>query len=348
MENYLIKNISEDTLSIYKNCFDENDSPKELKVIDWQFLKTPVDKKFVSICIDQTNEKTAAIYAVFPIKFKISETTYLATQSLDTITDINYRGKGLFIKLAKDVYQKAKDDAAALVYGFPNGNSIHGFKTKLGWEVLDPVPFLIKPLKTSYFTNKVAMLKWLPNINLSVSGYSISKKISISEANSFPETVNNLWEVFSKNISVALHRDKQYLDWRYINKPFEDYKIAHCYDQNNNHLGYIVYTTKGKHGGKIAYIMELIYNLDNPQVGKKLLQFAINTIKKEKADCILAWNFDHSPSNKVYKKSFFIKMPEKFRPIELHFGACIFNENLKETIKNRKNWYLSYSDSDTV
>lgn len=342
-----ILDLNANTLDHYKKCFDTNDSPKDLRLLDWQFFKNG-NKNFVDIEYDQENQKTAAIYATFGVKFKINEEEHLACQSLDTITDIDYRGKGLFIKLAKDVYQKAKDDGAALVYGFPNGNSIHGFKTKLGWEVLDPVPFLIKPLKTSYFTNKISFLKWLPNINLSLSGYSKSKKFIISEVNSFPETVNFLWSNFSKNISIALHRDKNYLDWRYINKPFENYKIAHCYDINDKHLGCIVYAVKGKHGGKIAYIMELIYDLEYPQAAKKLMKFAIHNIKKEKADCILAWNFDHSPSNKVFKNNFFIKMPEKFRPIELHFGACVFNEKLKSTIVERKNWYLSYSDSDTV
>jgi Acetyltransferase (GNAT) domain len=348
MNDFLTKNISTETLKRFKECFDNNQSPKELKVIDWQFLQTPVNKKFVSILIDKQNEVTAAIYAVFPVSFKIEDKTYIATQSLDTITDVNYRGKGLFIKLAKEVYNKAKEDGAVLVYGFPNGNSIHGFKTKLGWEVLDPVPFLIKPLKSSYFTNKISFLKILPNINLSFSRFLKSDKYIIKENFSFPETVDSLWFSFSKDIKVAVQRDKKYLDWRYIQKPFEDYKIVHCYDLNNIHLGYIVYNIKEKHGGKIAYIMEFIYNLDDSKAAEQLLRYTIDKIKAENVDCILSWSFEHAPNYKNYKKAFFIKMPEKFKPIELHFGVGIFNEKFENILKERKNWFISYSDSDTV
>lgn len=343
----IILSLNSETLLFYKECFDTNESEKNIDVLNWQFFKNGI-KNFVDIEFDTEKNKTAAIYATFSVNFKINNHLHIGSQSLDTITDIDYRGKGLFIKLAKDVYQKAADDGVALVYGFPNGNSIHGFKSKLEWEVLDPVPFMIKPIKTSYFSNKISVFKWLPNFNVSFSKYSKSNKFRIEEDFSFPEMVTPLWESFSNKIGVAVQRDKKYLDWRYIQKPFENYKIAHCYSENNTYLGYIVYVIKEKHGGKIAYIMELVFDLKSQKAGRKLLQYAINQIKKENADCILSWCMDHSPNYNVFKKEFFFKLPEKFRPIELHFGARAFNKELATTINNRNNWYLSYSDSDTV
>lgn len=335
------------SIKLYKECFDVNDSPKDMESIEWQFFKNK-KTNFVDIEYDFSSSKVASIYATFTVDFLIDRDIHLGSQSLDTITDINYRGKGLFIKLAKDVYEKATNGDVALVYGFPNGNSIHGFKSKLDWEVLDPVPFLIKPLHSSYFTNKISFLKFMPNINLSFSSFKKSKHFTVVEQLSFPEAVNQIWNNFSKNIKVAVHRDKKYLDWRYVNKPLENYKIAHCYDYKNTYLGYVVYTVKGKHGGKIAYIMELIYDLEVPKSGDELLKYAIHKIKREKADCILSWCFTHSPNFSNFKKVLFLTMPEKFRPIELHFGARCFNDSLKDLINKRANWYLSYSDSDTV
>jgi hypothetical protein len=342
-----IFNLSVETLSHYKECFDRNNSPKDIANLQWQFFENG-SKNFVDIEFDEHNKKVTAIYATFGVQFKIDSDVYLGSQSLDTITDIDYRGKGLFIKLAKDVYEKATNDGVALVYGFPNGNSIHGFKTKLGWEVLDPVPFLIKPLQSSYFTSRISFLKSLPNINLSFSNFKKSKQFIIVEQLSFPESVNQIWSNFSKNIKVVVQRDKKYLDWRYVSKPSENYKIAHCYDHKNTYLGYVVYAVKGKHGGKIAYIMELVYDLEVPKSGDALLKYAVHEIKNEKADCILSWCFAHSPNFSNFKKAFFLTMPEKFRPIELHFGARCFNDSLKDVINTRANWYLSYSDSDTV
>jgi hypothetical protein len=348
MEKYRISNLDYNSIFVYKNCFDANGSPKKIQNIEWQFFENPIKKCFVDIAYDTVVEKAAAIYAISCIPFLINDKVNKGSQSLDTITDKDYRGNGLFTQLAISVYQKAKDGNIALVYGFPNGNSIHGFSKKLDWVVLDPVPFLIKPLKSSYFTRKFKLLKFLPNINLSYKRFRESSKFKVNEMFGFPDEVNNLWKKFSQNILVAVNRDKEYLEWRYIKKPLENYRIAHCYDLNNNYLGFIVFTVKGKHGGKIGYIMEMIYHLDRPEAANLLLRYAVNEIRKEKADCILSWCMAHSPNFTIFRKSKFFKLPEKLRPIELHFGVRAFQENIKETVYNRKNWYLSYSDSDTV
>ncbi|AOW17239.1 hypothetical protein LPB03_07065 [Polaribacter vadi] len=340
--------LQDETLDKFKTCFDLNGSPKKTENIKWQFLNNSEKNSIVHIAFDEENNRTAGIYALFCVKFKIKNKTYTATQSLDTMTDVNYRGQGLFIKLAKDVYNKAEEKGISLVYGFPNGNSIYSFRKRLGWEVLDPVPFVIKPLRSRYFTDKISVLSFLPDFKLSFFSYKKNNKFQIKEENKFPDDVNTIWKNFSKNINVAIHRDKAYLEWRYIQKPNENYKISHCYDLNCQYLGFVIYTVKEKHNGKIAYIMELMYNLEEPKVGKLLLNYAIDRIKKEKADCILAWSFEHSPNHKIFKKQFFLKMPEKLKPIELHFGARSFNKNLTNIINKRENWFISYSDSDTV
>lgn len=340
--------LTKDSIHLFKDCFEANGSPKKEENIEWQFLQNTEKSCYVDISFDETNKKTAAIYAVSSVKFKVNDAEVKGTQSLDTMTDVAYRGKGLFTKLANSVYEKAANDNVALVYGFPNGNSIHGFKKKLEWEVLDPLPFLIKPLKTKYFTNKIKPLTFLPNINLSFSKFRANKNFIIKENTSFPNDVNELWHSFSSHFKVGVVRDKDYLEWRYLNKPNEEYKIAHCYDSENKYLGYVIYIVKEKHNGRIGYIMELIFDTTKPNAGNQLLKYAISEIKKEHADCILSWCLEHSPNYATYKKNFFINMPDKIRPIELHFGARSFKPELKDVISNRANWYLSYSDSDTV
>lgn len=348
MQNFKIHHISESSLDMYKKCFDENGSPKKIENIKWQFFQNTESNSFVDIAYDEKKKKIAAIYATSCVKFKIDEETSIGTQSLDTITDIDYRGQGLFINLAKNVYEKAKNDNVSLVYGFPNGNSIHGFEKKLTWQVLDPVPFLIKPLKSKYFTEKIKFLRFLPNINMPFTKFKKDENFIIKEKNNFPEEVNIIWKQFSNEIKVSVERDKPYLDWRYIQKPNENYKIAHCYNKENKYLGFVIYAVKEKHNGKIGYIMEILYDLNEPKAAKLLLNYAISKIKNEKADCILSWCLEHSPNYNIYKNSFFINLPEKFRPIELHFGARAFQEKIKRIVNKRENWYLSYSDSDTV
>lgn len=341
-----ILNLNPETVALYKECFDNNGSFKVKENIEWQFFKNK-EKYYVNIAFDETLNKPAAIYASFGVKFKIENQIYAASQTMDIITDVNYRGKGLFTDLAKNLYPEAYNNNIALMYAFPNGKSIHGFIKNLNWHKIDPLPFIIKPLKTKYFTDKISILKKLPNLPLSFKNYKEDKSIKIKIVDNFDKKVNELWAEFSKNIKIAVNRDKQYLDWRYIDKPNQNYIIANAY-QNDKLVGFVVFVTKEKHNGKIGYIMEFIYLPENKKAAKQLLNFATTKIKNENADCILAWCLDHSPSYKTFSKKWFITLPEKIRPIELHFAYRVFNEKLKETIQNRKNWYISYSDSDTV
>lgn len=346
--NLSIKSLSEETQKYYLDCFSKNNDPKNPEVVNWQFFQNS-HKNFVAIAFDETLGKTAAIYATFTSYFQIENSTVEGCQSLDTITDLDYRGQGLFVSMAKNIYNNAAKENVKLVYGFPNGNSVKGFRKHLGWQILDPVPFLIKPLKTKYFTQKIAALSFLPNFNLNIkTSHSDHHFFKLKEENHFPESSTDIWKHFSQNIAVALKRDADYLNWRYVKKPFENYKIVHCYNQKNEHIGFVVYTIKNKHNGKVAYIMELIYNLNYKKAAEKLLSYAINEINKNHADAILAWCLEHSPNYKIFKKYFFVNMPEKIRPIELHFGARSFDERMKPIIEKRENWYLSYSDSDTV
>lgn len=347
MKNLINYDLTTQTLPKLKECFELNGSPKEVNKIKWQYFENPEKSNHVEISYDENAKKTAGIYAVFNVKFKIGDNEFVGVQSLDTLVDLNYRGIGLFKTLAKNVYDKVIKSDRALVYGFPNGNSIHGFKKNLKWEVLDPIPFLIKPLRSKYFTDKVKFLKFLPNLKLSFSRFKNENNCVIRENIPFPKEVNVLWDSFSSNFEVAVVRNQEYLNWRY-SKPGENYQTAHYYNNDGDYLGYIIYVVKEKHGGKIGYIMELIFDTNMSNIGEKLLNFAIHKINKKKADCILAWSFEHSPNYISFKNKRFLKMPEKIRPIELHFGVRSFKDDFAKLLYDRKNWYLSYSDSDTV
>jgi len=80
--------------------------------------------------------QVGAFYGGFPCQMKVDDKIILVLQSGDTITHVNHRKKGLFIRLAEETYQYAESEGFDYVFGFPNKNSEHGFFQKLGWENL--------------------------------------------------------------------------------------------------------------------------------------------------------------------------------------------------------------------
>ncbi len=348
-ENYSLKMVTQkEQLQDYIDAFEKNGSPKQIEKLQWTHFQNPLKTSLVSLTYTEKDE-VASIYAAMPIYFKIGNSITKACQSLDTLTDVNHRGKGLFVKSADRIYKRSIDEGFSLVYGFPNGNSVHGFTKKLNWKLLDPVPFLFKPLKTGYFLKKIMGKKIGDLLNFNIVS---SKKIHLAEneqlmeIEKFSKESDVLWEKFSSNFQISIQRNANYLNWRFVEKPYENYKRYGFY-RDGNLLGFIVFINKAKHSGNIGYVMELIVLPNETEAGKKLLQLALNDFIKNKVDVILSWCFHFSPNFKLYKSKGFYDLPEKLKPIELHFGYANFNSD-EAVIGKRENWYLSYADSDTV
>lgn len=348
MSDYRWLTSTDADLYLFKELFDSNNSERTIEHLQWQYVSS-YNSSHRFILAGLSNKKgLSGIYAIFQNRFLCNGKQIIGSQSLDTLISPEARGKGLFNKLAEKVFEEATAKGVAFVYGFPNGNSAHGFFNRLKWKNLDPLPFLVLPLSTRYFFNKLPVINRFSKL---LPDFSFSKKIKSKDYYSFinnveiDERYDKLWSTVSKKIKVGVNRDSQYINWR-LSRPKENYKNIAVYDAENKMTAICFYTLKSKHGGSIGYIMDLFYL--NDEVGTLLLNKVIQNLKDDECDAVLAWNFKHSFNHIAYKKNRFLSLPDKIRPIELHFGVRTFNQNFKNTLANRRNWYLSYFDSDTV
>lgn len=348
----------EDLALLRATFLANSERTRSLEAFEWQYFENTTSELFVDLAIaPETNgtesERLAAIYASLPGNFRIGEERRLGLQSLDTLTAPDFRGKGLFVTLAKQTFERAAESGAALIYGFPNGSSAHGFFKKLGWHSLDPVPFLIRPLRLDYVASRFKLSddvrRFVPNFPLRNPLGGLFGGSSIREVNAADERMTRLWQRFARHVGVAVDRDAAYLDWRVFHKPGEAYR-ALVVEDGHEIRALCVFAVKEKHGGRIGYVMEL---LCDPSVSglfaaSNLLGAAIRAMSDEGADSVLAWTLPHSFTMTAFMRHLFVPLPEKLRPIELHFGVRAFDASIEPVVTNRQNWYLSYLDSDTV
>ncbi len=115
------------------------------------------------------NSVPVAYYGVVPIIVSINKQPVLAAQSCDTMTHPGHRKKGLFVTLAKQTFDLAKNKGIHFVFGFPNQNSYPGFIKKLGFthtETLNrySIPFSNTPYKLIYRKLGLINLKKKKNV----------------------------------------------------------------------------------------------------------------------------------------------------------------------------------------
>lgn len=339
----------DEDLNRYVDAFRRNGDDKSLRLLDWLYRRGPLKEVYVDFAVPADDaDRLAAIYAVAAVRFDVDRERVVGVQSLDTLTDAGFRGKGLFTKLAADVFARCERDGVALVYGFPNASSAHGFFQRLGWVRLGPVPFLVLPLRPSYALRRMK----LPRIPV-LSGLcrplprapALGRDEELRVVLSFDPAFDALWDAFATDTAVAVRRDATYLNWRF-SKPGERYKTLALYRAGRLD-GFVTFTVKDKHGGRVGYLLELLYRPGAEGAGQVLLAAATRELADDGAEVLLAWCLEHSPNRPTYRRAGFWDLPERLRPIALHFGVRRL-AGQAGALGNRRNWYLSYCDSDTV
>ncbi|MDI1257438.1 MAG: GNAT family N-acetyltransferase [Flavobacterium sp.] len=106
--------------------------------------------------------KPIAFYGAIPVQMCYKNKTEIAAQSVNTMTHPDYRGKGLFIKLAKMTYEKMAEAGIRFVWGFPNQHSEPTFLNKLDWEYQHRLEGYVIKIQRNYIRrvlNKIPSLK---------------------------------------------------------------------------------------------------------------------------------------------------------------------------------------------
>ena len=191
----------EKIFNLYFNCWK-----KEMchDYWNWFYIDNPCGSPIVSLVFD--DNLLVSHYAVIPLCSKLDDTKLNSYLSADTLTHTEYRGRGLFTIQAKMTFLLLKDILKAdIVFGFPNKNSVNGFRKRLGWTILPP-DYLVDLRKEDtnelvkyggFLMNKKnklkinpSIIKWRlskPNIVYSLSNNILSKnyidKISILSIN---------------------------------------------------------------------------------------------------------------------------------------------------------------------
>jgi GNAT superfamily N-acetyltransferase len=263
---------------------------------------------------------------------KLGNTIGLGYQAVDSFVAPEMRGQGLFVKLAHAFANKSTQVGADLVWGFPNDNAKKAWFQRLDWSHYGQVPFLIKPLRAGYLLRR-----------LRLSGdFSIARgrDQNLTPVTSIGPWADAGWDKFSQTIGCATIRDAAFLNHRLFDGPHKNhYRIVS--DQDTGTL--VASREMQKHGARVAYIMEAMGGADL----QGMLVSELAKLRDRGVEISLAWALPGSPNYIALRKAGFMPFPERLRPISIWFGGRPITPTAQPAL-DRKNWYLSYLDSDTV
>jgi hypothetical protein len=196
-------------LKLFKTSFKKELS---LNFWNWRFLNNPAGDVMIKLMWD--GNTLAGHYAVSPVELIINGEVQLSALSMTTMTHPEYGGRGIFTTLAESLYSDIKDKHnVSSVWGFPNNNSHYGFIKNLKWKDLNVIPTL----------------------SISLNNFNKRRDERINVTKNFRDEHSDAFHstLLGKN-KVAVHRTKQYLNWRYSNNPVNNYTIFECNDRGDH------------------------------------------------------------------------------------------------------------------
>lgn len=286
----------------FKDYMDENTFMR-------RYYDNPYDD--VCMCLAIDNGKIVANYSASPRRVRMQHKVVKCAQSLNTVTDPLYYGKGLFVQLAKLLYKDLEDKGYKFVYGFPNNISNRTFNSKLEWKTIYEIPTLELDL-----TN----LHEIPSTN---RGKNIIYRSGI------PNKISKKQLSVSKKYEVD--KDCSYLQWRYTDT--RDKKYHFIQDTNESWAIFKVY------GNDIVNVVEICS--DNIDGFEELIRWIINYAFRLNLKKLTLWETINTDEHNFLEKVGF----RNNYPIYT-FGGKLLDSSLSEDIFDYRLWKLQLGDEN--
>jgi len=343
-------------ISLFKEVFGkEMGKTESLQHWQWEFQHNPASP--ISIMLGWHKQSLVAQYAVNPVAFWSQGEVFNAALSLDTMTDKNYSGQGLFQDTARLLYNDILKKGLSFVYGFPNSQSIHGFLKYLGWQEILAPPIFICPLDLGpIFKDKLkseSLGKMVSKISKPVLGvinsfFSDKDNIRIRKEKSFNIWADKLWQKCRNQHKLWIVRDYKYLSWRYDIRPESQYTILTAWDKDEI-IGYIITTTQLRAEGRICFILDVLSDISINGVTEALINSVVKLCINNNDAMISALLMPASIYRPIFHKYLFFPLPQRLFPQEINFGGRLLNKNISPNIfYNPASWHISWGDTDLL
>ncbi|MCP4547869.1 MAG: GNAT family N-acetyltransferase [bacterium] len=318
-------------------------SGRNLKHWNWQFKDHPHGPGWITIA--ESGESIVGQHALMCADLNYTGRRLSGGQSCDTMIRDDFRGQGLYKKIAEINYEKAAAEGCQAIFSFPNRNSFPGLVRNHDW-------CKITELKYHYFRLGVANLCGrgvdrilrLPRMLLSRLKLTLLKRlqrgVEITASSRLRDTLAPmLLEILDHEI-LSIWKDLDYLRWRYENHPEHDYRF-HTLAVAGKPEALVITRDRGD---AIA-ICDILHRTGNIPQTAILVQQIITEAFSSRAQRIEFYGHDGGFFEAVSNRCGMRVVPTS----ALTFGGRIFVQGkITPLFVLPQNWTVAYGDSDIV
>jgi hypothetical protein len=229
---------------LFKQVFG---SPKLIERWKWQFAANPYEAPQIALARDGATSRLVGQYAVIPVSINWLGNPVKGAQAVDTMIDAQFRGLGIFERMAHACYESLLKSKVEILYGFPNRPALGPRLRNLDWERLFTLPSYSARLSCYEFLKRLAPIPALPRLgDLTYRAFCslrLSARIAFARlrlrglkfrrSNSVPTNYDSFWKAVKQTEVISIWKDRSYLKWRYDQCPDRRYEYFFIENGNN-------------------------------------------------------------------------------------------------------------------
>ena len=318
---------------------------------EWANIKNPNKGSFKSlswICRENTSNKIVGHFGVMPISLKYRDVYCPAVWGRDLIVLPEFRKLGVGPFLTASVLEEVKDEAAIfMIAGLNDNDNVYRMYKKFGFVDMGRIPLYVRANRSfipflSVIGNFAIKLFYTPSdICRHIRGRN--EDVLFKEIARFDDSFNKLWEAASAPFGLIVRRDSAYLNWRFADQPYWDYKIFKAsLKGSGDPAGYIVLREGGSRGLRTGVITDIFASGNDPDIMTSLVDFAVSHFSKRDDIALIRCDMLNKDAGRALRECGFVGIPSgtrfMFTNIKGGLDAAFFAD--------RGNWFLDYADSD--
>lgn len=331
---YAVEELDESLEAAYRRLLPEQDEVNGQGKLDWRFRRNPHGRGRLAVARDREGD-VVGLTAYIPARIVFDGGEAIGWQALDSVVAPEARGLGVFTRLGRTFRAGLPENGAQAIWGFPNANAAPAWFGKLDWTRLEPPPFLVRPLRSGWLTRKLGLKTDLRLTLMRDSGAPLIE--------GFGPAFDEAARTGAIGGGPGVLRDAAYLNWRLMSCPWTQYRVV-GEGGPTGAPSWMASVRAEKHGGSIAYVL----GLEGPdrRIGD-LLRAELGRLADQGCEMALAWAAPWTAPYAAFRRCGFTPLPERLRPVVLHFGAWAASPGAAALTRPRA-WRLAYADSDTI
>lgn len=337
---------------LFNSIFNKN---RTLDGWNWEFKRNPEGIKLL-VAVD--NHHIIGHLGSLHRGIKIEHKNTLASLEVDGMTHPDYGRSGIFISLGKRLLSDFEKEDIDIVLGFPNYKALPGHR-KLNCIELFSLYVMIRPVNFQNIAKKMFSNRFLRLISEKMGKFTfrviyrvrkekLGEDVIFKSVSRFDDRFDRFWEEACSSHPIILTRNSRYLNWRYIECPEKRYQIFIA-ENKKRVLAMVIVRVFERFGLRNGVIVDILAIQNHENVVQSLVQKAMKHLEDKEVDLIACSIPQWSAYRRILRKCGFVNCPKRLNPKEEPFIIYPISKDIDmDMIKNPRNWFITWGDTDVV